>query len=149
MRLSTFSDYSLRVLLYLGERPSGLISIGEIAAWHEISESHLMKVVLHLGRCGYVQTVRGKGGGLRLARPPAEIGLGEVLRQTETDFAMADCFGTTYPCRIDGICRVKGVLREALQAMFLVLDSYTLGDLLADPDALPLATPAREDARHA
>ena len=62
MRLSTFSDYSLRVLLYLGERPSGLISIGEIAAWHEISESHLMKVVLHLGRCGYVQTVRGKGG---------------------------------------------------------------------------------------
>ncbi|MCE1240406.1 MAG: Rrf2 family transcriptional regulator [Azonexaceae bacterium] len=148
MRLSTFSDYSLRVLLYLGAQPDRLASTAEIAQGHGISESHLMKVVLHLGRCGYVQTVRGKGGGLRLGMAPREIVLGDVLRQTESDFALADCFGKDYPCRIDGACRLKGVLGEALQAMFLVLDSYTLADLLLDPAALIPVAPPLENADH-
>ena len=136
MRLSTFSDYSLRVLLYLGAQPERLANIAEIAASHGISESHLMKVVLHLGRCGYVQTVRGKGGGLRLGKPAAEIVLGDVLRDTETDFELAECLGAGNQCRIVGGCGLTAVFTQALNALFLVLDSYTLADLLHQPQGL-------------
>lgn len=130
MRLSTFSDYSLRVLMALGSEPERRINIAEIAASHDISANHLMKVALELGRAGYIHTVRGKGGGLCLARPAGEIVIGEVLRVTESDFALAECFGAGALCRIQPACRLKGVLNEALSAMFLVLDSYTLADLL-------------------
>jgi len=136
MRLSTFSDYSLRVLLYLGAQPERLANIAEIAASHGISESHLMKVVLHLGRCGYVQTVRGKGGGLRLGKPATEIVLGDVLRDTETDFELAECLGAKNQCRIAGGCGLTAVFTQALNALFLVLDSYTLADLLHQPQGL-------------
>lgn len=133
MRLSNFSDYSLRVLMYLGADPDRLATIGEIAAGHAISENHLMKVVHQLGRYGYLETVRGKGGGMRLARSPDAIVLGEVLRQTETDFMLAECLGSDASCRIQGACGLKRIFNEALSAMFLVLDSYTLADLLRDP----------------
>lgn len=136
MRLSTFSDYSLRVLMYLGARPERRVSIAEIANSHGISENHLMKVALELGRAGYLQTTRGKGGGLGLARQPDEILLGQVLRATESDFALAECFGDQPACRILPACRLKGMLQQALDAMFLVLDSYTLADLLATPAQL-------------
>jgi len=150
MRLSSFSDYSLRVLLYLGAQPDRLASIAEIAAAHGISQSHLMKVALHLGRSGYIQTVRGKGGGLRLGRAPEAIGLGEVLRSTETDFDLVDCFGARGPCRIVGGCSLKGVLGEALAAMFLVLDAYTLADLLRQSQGLiPLAPAVHEETADA
>ena len=144
MRLSNFSDYSLRVLMYLGADSDRLATIGEIAAGHAISENHLMKVVHQLGRAGYLETVRGKGGGLRLARPPEAIVLGEVLRQTESDFSLAECLGETATCRIQGACGLKRIFNEALSAMFLVLDSYTLADLLDDPRGLVpvLAVPA-------
>lgn len=132
MRFSNFSDYSLRVLLYLGAQPERLANIAEIAERHGISQSHLMKVVLNLGRCGYVQTVRGKGGGLRLGRPAEEIILGDVLRQTETDFQLVECFSAESQCRITGGCSLKGVLGEALGAMFGVLDRCSLADLLRD-----------------
>lgn len=134
MRLSTFSDYCLRVLMYLGERTDRLSTIGEIARAHAISEHHLTKVAHQLGRGGYVETVRGKGGGMRLARAPREIVLGEVLRQTETDFALVECFGGDSHCFMEGACQLQAVLGEALAAMFRVLDGYSLADLLHRPD---------------
>ncbi len=146
MRLSTFSDYSLRVLMYLGVQPDRLATIAEIAAAHGISESHLMKVVHQLGRCGLVETVRGKGGGMRLALAPQQIVLGDVIRQTESDFTLVECFGTNATCRIQGACHLNAILGEALNAMFLVLDGYTLADLLVNPQGLIPAIPCSEAA---
>ena len=146
MRLSTFSDYSLRVLMYLGVQPDRLATISEIAAAHEISENHLMKVVHQLGRSGYLETVRGKGGGMRLARAPKDIVLGEVIRQTEGDIAMVECFADNLSCRILSACRLRGILGEALSAMFLVLDGYTLADLLEKPQDHLLAIRWKDSA---
>lgn len=154
MRLSAFSDYSLRVLMYLGVQTERLATIAEIAAVHGISESHLMKVVHRLGRCGYIETLRGKGGGMRLARAPREIVLGDVLRQTESDFALAECFADGATCRIQGACGLHAILNEALSALFLVLDGYTLADLLVNPQGLvPAICPVaiarqKERAKH-
>jgi Rrf2 family nitric oxide-sensitive transcriptional repressor len=132
MRLSTFSDYSLRVLAYLGVNGDRLVTIAEIAQSYDISENHLMKVVHHLGRAGYLETVRGKGGGIRLARAPADIVIGEVVRQTESDLTLVECFGDGR-CRIAAACRLKSILQESLDAMFLVLDGYTLADVIDTP----------------
>jgi len=137
MRLSTFSDYSLRVLMYLGVQPDRLVTIAEIADGHDISKSHLMKVVHQLGLGGYIETVRGKGGGIRLARPAREIVVGDVIRHAESDFALAECFTADATCRIQGGCCLPGILNEALSAMFLVLDGYTLADLLRSPHGIP------------
>jgi len=144
MRLSTFSDYSLRVLMYLGAQPNRLATIAEIADGHGISESHLMKVVHQLGRCGLIETVRGKGGGMRLALAPQHIVLGDVIRQTESDFTLVECFGTNPTCRIQGACHLNAILGEALNALFLVLDGYTLADLLVNPQGLIPAIPGNE-----
>lgn len=136
MRLSTFSDYSLRVLMYLGQDSERRATVAEIAMAHGISENHLMKVVQLLVRSGHVVSVRGKGGGICLARDPGQIVLGEVIRQTETDFALAECLGPDCTCRILAPCRLKGILNEALAALFLILDNYTLADLLIEPTPL-------------
>lgn len=140
MKLSSFSDYSLRVLMYLGTIRERLVTIGEIAAAHDISEAHLMKVVHHLGRCGYIETVRGKGGGMQLRRPPQEIVLGDVIRKTESTLCFAECDAPAAPCRLGGICRLRGIFDAALGAMLVVLDSHTLADVLGAPGerALPL-----------
>ncbi|PKO40247.1 MAG: Rrf2 family transcriptional regulator [Betaproteobacteria bacterium HGW-Betaproteobacteria-6] len=141
MRLSTFSDYSLRVLMYLGVQDDRLVTIAEIAAVHGISKSHLMKVVHQLGLNGHIETVRGKGGGMRLARAPREIVVGDVIRQSESDFALAECFAASATCRIQGACCLPAILNEALSAMFLVLDGYTLADLLKRPHGLVPTAP--------
>ncbi len=146
MRLSTFSDYSLRVLMYLGVQPDRLATIAEIAAGHGISESHLMKVVHQLGRFGLVETVRGKGGGMRLALAPQHIVLGDVIRQTESDFTLVECFASNATCRIQGACHLSAILGEALNALFLVLDGYTLADLLVNPQGLIPAIACSEAA---
>ena len=136
MKLSTFSDYSLRVLIYLGVRPGRLATIGEISDVFQVSQGHLMKVVHQLGRNGYIETVRGKGGGIRLGQAPEAIILGRVIRQTEVDLDLVECFGSESHCRIQPACRLRFILNEGLEAMFQVLDGYTLADLLRQPEEL-------------
>lgn len=127
MRLTRYTDYGLRVLLYLAERPDALPSIAQMADFHGISRNHLMKVVNNLGRDGLVTSVRGRLGGVRLARPAGEINVGEVVRRMEDDFHIVDCPS----CRIAGYCGLRGALGEALSAFLAVLDGYTLADLMA------------------
>ncbi len=126
MRLTRYTDYALRVLLYLGTNDDRLISIAEIAQAHDISQNHLMKVVNGLSRDGFIQTVRGRGGGLRLATDPANIRIGTVVRHTEDDLQLADCLN----CIIAPACGLTGVLSEGVNAMLEVFDRYTLADLL-------------------
>ena len=137
MRLTRHSDYALRVLLALGTSDGELVTIGAIAERFDISRNHLMKVVNRLAAHGFVETVRGKRGGIRLARPPEAIALGELLRRTEEDLTLVECFREEdQRCRIEGNCAVRAVLDEALQAFLAVLDRYTLADLLHNRGAL-------------
>jgi len=132
MQLTRYSDYSLRVLIYLAVRPDELATIDEIARAYGISRAHLMKVVHHLGRGGYVETLRGRGGGFQLARPPEEIGVGDVVRYTEGTLDLVECFDpATSRCRIDSACGLRGALEQALDAFFETLDRFTLADLVA------------------
>jgi Rrf2 family nitric oxide-sensitive transcriptional repressor len=131
MQLTRYSDYSLRVLIYLAVDRDRLATIDEIARSYGVSKAHLMKVVHQLGIRGYVETVRGRRGGLRLARPAEEIGIGEVVRATE-NLALVECMDSgTSDCVIESACGLRPVLREALAAFLAVLDGYTLADLVA------------------
>ncbi len=131
MRLTVYTDYSLRMLIYLAVTDDGLAPIAEVAGAYRISKTHLNKVAHQLGRAGYVTTVRGKGGGLRLARPAREIGLGAVVRHVEPDMALLPCFDPLdASCPIIPACGLRGALREARQALLAVLDRYTLEDLV-------------------
>ena len=130
MRLTTFSDYTLRTLIYLALRPNELCTIDEIAAAYAISASHLMKVVHQAAQAGEVQTVRGHRGGLRLARAPETINLGTVVRRTEPDLHIAPCFGAGAACCIQPACVLQGALGDALAAFFEVLDRLNLADLI-------------------
>ncbi|MGV8840886.1 MAG: Rrf2 family transcriptional regulator [Bauldia sp.] len=132
MRLTLYTDLSLRLLMFLALRPDGLATIQEAAERYRVSRNHLMKVARQLGQTGFIETVRGRGGGLRLSRPATEIGLGDVIRTTEEDFRMVECFepGRT-TCALAPACRLKGALADALGAYLSALDKYTLADLTA------------------
>jgi Rrf2 family nitric oxide-sensitive transcriptional repressor len=131
MHLTTFSDYSLRVLMYLGARRGERCTIAEIAGAYGISENHLMKVVHGLARHGWVETLRGRGGGLRLAKAPADIKLGDVVRETEAEDPLVECFDSAASaCRIGATCVLRGVLDNANDAFYAELDRHTLRDLL-------------------
>jgi Rrf2 family nitric oxide-sensitive transcriptional repressor len=133
MRLTNFSDFALRVLMYAAAQEDRLITIEETAEVYGISRAHLMKVANQLTRAGYLKAVRGRSGGLALAKRPERINLGDVLRITEPDFALVECFTKDNRCVITPRCRLRGVLHEALAAFTGTLDRFTLADLILGP----------------
>ncbi|MGD2083410.1 MAG: Rrf2 family transcriptional regulator [Chromatiales bacterium] len=132
MRLTRFSDYAMRVLIYLAMQPGELATISEIATAYGISKNHLMKVVNLLTREGYIEAVRGGHGGIRLHRPPESVNIGEVVRRTEDDLSLAECFGPDNQCVITPTCRLKIILSQALEAFLAVLEEHTLADMVSD-----------------
>lgn len=137
MRLTGFSDYALRMLMYAASAGDSLITIEEAARTFKVSKTHLNKVANTLTRAGYLKAVRGRSGGLVLGRPAASIRIGDVLRLTEPDFALVECFATGNQCVITQSCKLSGLLREAIDAFQATLDRHTLADIaLAPPDFL-------------
>lgn len=131
MRLTFYTDYALRLLMYLALKDNGLATIAEVAKSYDISRNHLMKVAYQLGQAGFVETVRGRGGGLRLAKPAAAIGLGDVVRHTEQDMALVPCFKPVDAfCAIRPSCALRHALARATEAFVAVLDEYSLSDLV-------------------
>ena len=131
MRLTAYTDYSLRSLIFLAMNREHLVTVQHIADTHGIPKNHLTKVIHQLGVLGYVTTIRGRNGGLRLGREPGDINIGEVVRHTETDFFMASCFdAASTDCMYSAACGLKGVLEQATAAFLAVLDSVTLDQLV-------------------
>lgn len=137
MQLTLYTDYSLRVLLYLGLAPERTATITEIARAYGISRNHLVKVVHNLSIHQFILTTRGRGGGIGLARPPEEIVIGDVVRHTEMNFNLVECFNREQnTCPISSACILKGALYEAQRAFMAVLDKHTLADVLKNSDWL-------------
>jgi Rrf2 family nitric oxide-sensitive transcriptional repressor len=141
MRLAEYTDYTLRVLMYCAANRDRLVTIAEIADSHAVSKNHLMKIVNDLARQGLLETTRGRGGGLRLLKSPKDIRIGDVVRSSETDFRLVECFDSdTNTCGIVATCRMRGLLSRALTAYFGELDSATLEDI-AEPPSPPRKAP--------
>ena len=150
MRLTTLTDYALRLLMYVAQQPDRLCTIAEVAQVYGISEAHLMKVTHMLSQQGWITTVRGKGGGMRLAHAPQDIGLGAVVRSMEPDFALVECFTTGNHCTLTGHCRLTSVLQGGLASFLDYLDKITLADLLLEsgpPLPMPMVWAAPVQAR--
>ena len=130
MRLTAMTDYSMRLLMYLGDHPERLCTIAEVARAHGISEPHLMKITHRLAQAGWVETTRGKNGGMRLAREPEEISLGAVVRDMENDLAVVACLGGQTDCILLGRCGLTHIMQGALDQFLAHLDRYTLADIL-------------------
>lgn len=130
MRLTTYTDYTLRVLIYLALNRKELVTIADVARAYDISQNHLMKVVHQLAVNGYIETIRGKGGGMRLAQEPPEINLGELIRTTEGNHGLLECVDGEGSCCIQPACTLTAILREAHSALYAVLQRYTLDDLI-------------------
>ncbi len=142
MRLTDYSEYALRVLIYLSIQDDRLVTVKEISEQYGISHNHLTKLVHKLGKNGFVETIRGKSGGLRIGRDPAMITVGEVVRIMESDFAIVECMQSgNYECRIVRACVLSGVFREGLNAFLEVLDNYTIADLVKPKQQLAKAFP--------
>lgn len=136
MQLTRYTDYCLRVLIFLALKQGELATIEEIATSYDISRNHLMKAVNHLARLNYIQSVRGKGGGIRLRLSPESINLGRLVRDTESDLSLVECFSPRNQCCITPACRLKNILAESLRSFLGVLDKYSLADVLDDPNTL-------------
>jgi len=152
MRLTVYTDYALRLLTYLAVKDDGLATIAEVAESYDVSRNHMLKVAHQLGVAGYVETVRGRTGGLRLARPAADINLGDVVRNTEQDMALVPCMSPAdAACAIRPSCLLKRALGRATAAFMDVLDEYSLGDLVKPRHALrnllEIEAPRRRPAR--
>jgi Rrf2 family transcriptional regulator, nitric oxide-sensitive transcriptional repressor len=137
MRLTDYTDYSLRVLMYLGMHRDRVVTIQDIADAYDISKSHLMKIVHQLGLAGLVETTRGRSGGLRLGKEPEVINIGEVVKLTEPDFKMVECFdGEANACVLSPSCQLQSALTKATQAYLMVLSGFTLADMLKGSTSL-------------
>lgn len=155
MRLAEYTDYTLRLLMYCAARPQQRVTIAEVAERHGVSKNHLMKIVNDLARQGVLQTTRGRGGGIRLLKDPATIRIGDVVRASETDFRLVECFdGRTNLCTLTPTCRLKKVLDSALRAYFRELDGATLADIahsesdFADPHTFAAPALGAAEGRH-
>lgn len=145
MRLTVFSDYALRVLIYVALQDERRSTVAEIATAYDISNSHLMKVVQYLSGLGYLETVRGKGGGITLGKVPTDIHIGTLLRATEAGSAMVECMGEEGACRITAGCALPGMFKQALDSFYAELDRFTLADLVKKPQFLqPLLAQGKE-----
>ena len=139
MRMTLHTDYALRMLIYLASRPGRICTVSEVADAYRLSRNHLLKVALRLRRMGFIETTRGRAGGIRLARNAAEINLGVLVRGTEEDFSLVECMQRTGgSCVISPACRLKGIFGEALDAYLAVLDRYTLADAMRNHTGLKL-----------
>jgi Rrf2 family transcriptional regulator, nitric oxide-sensitive transcriptional repressor len=136
MRLTVFTDYSLRALMVLASRTQELVTIADIAAAFDISYAHLMKVTHTLGKTGWVETVRGRSGGMRLAADPRKLRLGDVVRTLEEDFALVECMGDHNRCILTGACGLESAIKLALDNFFRELNRYTLAELVATSPSL-------------
>jgi Rrf2 family nitric oxide-sensitive transcriptional repressor len=137
MRLTQLTDYAMRLLIYLAQHPQRLCTIAEVARSYGISEAHLVKVTHQLGRAGWIATTRGNGGGIRLAREPQDIVVGDVVRSMEPDFFVVECFSTGNSCMLTGTCKLTGVMDGALRSFMQYLDGHTLADILPAPADVP------------
>ncbi len=151
MRLNIFTDYCLRVLIYLAVSSGRLTTRHEIATAYRISDNHLMKVVNFLARNGYIETVRGKNGGMRLAHIPEKIVIGEVVHDCEADIPLVVCFADKRKtkkeaCRLVGQCELQHVLQQGVKAMYHTLNQYTLADAIADREAMQQRLGIKADA---
>jgi Rrf2 family nitric oxide-sensitive transcriptional repressor len=148
MRLSEYTDYTLRVLMYCARHRERLVTINELAEQHGLSKGHLMKVVNDLARQELIETSRGRGGGLRLSKEPETIRIGDVVRASETDFRLVECFDAgTNACTLTPDCRLKHVFDAALRGYFQALDSATLADLTTGhpgPEGPSKGSPVRD-----
>lgn len=132
MHITRYADYSIRVLIYLAVQGDRLTTIQEIADSYEISKNHLMKVVHQLNKKGYIETVRGKKGGMRLHMSPHDINIGILVRETEQDMNIVECLSSKNACRIAPVCGLKSMFAEALDAFLHTLDKYTLAEVIQD-----------------
>ncbi|CAH1651845.1 Rrf2 family transcriptional regulator [Chelatococcus asaccharovorans] len=131
MRMTFHTDYALRMLIYAALRPDGVCTVNDVAVTYGLSRNHLLKVALTLRNLGLIETIRGRSGGIRIAKAPAEINIGALVRATEEDFSLVECMqGVGGTCAISPACRLKGVFAEALAAYLAVLDTYTLADIV-------------------
>lgn len=146
MRLTRFTDYSLRVLIYLGLQDEQLVTIRKISDSYGISRNHLMKVVSLLTRVGYLTAQRGPGGGIRLARDPQDINLADVIRDTEEDLVMVECFDKEGHCVLTPACKLHNIIEEALDAYIRTLRKYTLQDLIDPKSELAHLLQVKRDA---
>lgn len=131
MRLTQMTDFALRLLVYVARHPDRLCTISEVAQAYGISQTHLMKITHQLGARGWIKTLRGKGGGMRLGHAPEDINLGAVVRSMESDFHLVECFATNSACTLTGHCGLAGILGGALQSFLAHLEGFTLADALA------------------
>src|SRR5450830_2038959 len=136
MRLTDYTDYTLRVLMFCALHPERSVTIAELAESHAVSKNHLMKIVNDLARQGLLQTTRGRGGGLRLLKAASDIRIGDVVRQSETDFRLVECFDASHnACTLTAHCQLKQVFKTALQSYLAELDKVTLADITSAPPA--------------